>query len=127
MYHLDNKKSPIYSLIDYERKSTTFDDERITSMINNLYSGNMFMYATSTGKINICDLRERSDFHNKASITLDNTARSSKHSSSVFSKWVSSVSDAKFVQNPYHIFSRDYLSVKLWDLRGSSSSMDFRH
>ena len=97
MFHLERKQSSIYSLIDYERKSTTFDDERITSMTNNHYNGNMFLYTTSSGKINICDLRERSDFHARATLTLDCCSKSSKLSSDVFKKWVCNVSEAKFV------------------------------
>ena len=39
MFHLERKESSIFSLVDYERKSTTFEDERITYMTNNRFSG----------------------------------------------------------------------------------------
>ena len=39
MFNIDRKEGSIYSLIDYERKSSTFEDERITHMTNNPYSG----------------------------------------------------------------------------------------
>lgn len=34
-----------------------------------------------------------------------------------FKKWLNYVSGAYFLQNGYHIVSRDYLTVKLWDIR----------
>ena len=40
--------------------------------------------------------------------------------SSVTDQEVNAVSDAKFVPNTYYIVSRDFLSVKLWDLRKAS-------
>ena len=86
----------------------------------------MFLYTTSNGKINLCDLREKSDFHGRASLTLETSGKSSKISANVFSKWINSVSEAKFVQNPNVLYSRDYLSVKLWDLRTAQSSFDSR-
>ena len=84
----------------------------------------MFLYTTSTGKINICDLREKSDFHNRPSLVMETNLRNSKLTTNIFNKWINSVSEAKFVSNPYLLFSRDYLSVKLWDLRQVSNAAE---
>ena len=122
MYNIEYKDRPIYNLIDYERKNTTFDDERITSTVFNPHNPSLFLYTTSNGKINICDLRERSDFHQRATLTFETSGKSAKLSSNVFSKWLNCVSSAKFSHNPTQLFSRDYLSVKMWDLRAAQSN-----
>ena len=83
----------------------------------------MFLYTTSFGKINICDLRERSDFHKRPSLLLETVTKGSKLSSNVFSKWTNSVAQARFVPNSNFLVSRDYLSVKLWDMRAASSDI----
>lgn len=80
------------------------------------------MYTTSNGKINICDLRESSDFHKRPSLTLETNSKSSRHGSDVFKKWLNCVSSASFVSDPNLLFSRDYLSVKMWDLRAAHAS-----
>ena len=124
MFHIEKSQSQIYNLIDYERKSTTVEDEMITNLTVNPFNSSMLLFTTSTGKINMCDLRERSEFSKRPSLVLENTHKNSKLSSNVFSKWINSVSEAKFVSNPYQIFSRDYLSVKLWDIRGAQSDFE---
>ena len=80
------------------------------------------MYTTSTGKINVCDFRENSDFHNKPSIVFDSGIKTSGGKASVFNKWTNSVSDARFIEGNYQVVSRDFLNVKLWDLRATSTA-----
>jgi WD40 repeat protein len=81
----------------------------------------VFLYATTSGKINVCDVREHSDFHKRPSLLLDCAPKLNGGKASVFNKWTSSVSDARFVADS-QVVTRDYLSVKLWDLRQASSS-----
>jgi hypothetical protein len=56
------------------------------------------MYTTSTGKINVCDFRENSDFHGKASVSFDIGQKALGTKASVFNKWTNCVSDARFVE-----------------------------
>ena len=122
LWNVDKTVGQVYNLIDYERRNPSFGDERILSAKFNPESGCTFLYTTSKGRINICDLRERSNFHKKASTQLQVNS-SSVGGNSVFCHWVDSVSDAKFVPNSNCIVSRDYMTVKLWDLRyGGNSS-----
>ena len=121
LWNIEKTNDTVYSLVDYERRHSTFEDERITSAKFNQNSGCSFLYTTSTGKINICDLRERSDFHSRPSLQLEVGFKNNGLRSHVFNKWVDCVSEAKFVPGTTQVVSRDYMSVKLWDLRSASS------
>lgn len=127
MFNLHRSKDPIFQLIDYDRKAPSIDEERITSMT---YSGNtsdIFLYTTSTGKINVCDLRMNSEFMTRPTMSFDVIGKNSRLNSNIFNKWTNCVSMAKFSSTPNQIFSRDYLSVKLWDMRMSSCSSESRN
>ena len=121
LWNVEKKNDTVYNLVDYERRHSTFEDERITSAAFNQTSGCVFLYTTSTGKINICDMRERSDFHARPSLQLEVSFKNNGLRSHVFNKWVDCVSEAKFVAGTHQIASRDYMSVKLWDLRSATS------
>ena len=121
LWNIEKTNDTVYNLVDYERRHSAFEDERITSAAFNKNQGCVFLYTTSTGKINICDLRERSDFHTRSSLTLEISFKNNGLRSQIFNKWVDCVSEAKFVPGTHQIVSRDYMSVKLWDLRNTSS------
>ena len=122
LFNLERQDAKIYNLVDYERRHSSFADERITSARFNQSHGSVFMYTTSTGKINVCDFRENSDFHTKPSLCFDIATKTASAKTSVFSKWTNCISDARFIENTNQIVSRDYLSVKLWDMRTAGST-----
>ena len=68
LWNIEKTVDSVYNLIDYERRNPTLEDERIMYAEFNKNSGYTFLYTTSTGHINNCDLRERSDFHSYASL-----------------------------------------------------------
>jgi hypothetical protein len=77
----------------------------------------VFMYATDSGFIHICDLRESSDFTNNSSLVLDVGCNNKNKSYSEFKNAVSAV---QFVGNDLNkIVSRDLLTVKVWDIRNT--------
>lgn len=80
------------------------------------------MYTTTSGKINVCDFRENSDFHKKPSVCFNTSQQAVGGKASVFNKWTNCVSDARFIDSTTQVVSRDYLSVKLWDLRATSNN-----
>lgn len=115
--HGDNRKT-IQNLVDYDRKAAGPDDERMTfAKFHN--TSPVLVYSTNTGKINVCDLRERSSFHNKPSLSFE--VQTGKGLGNIFGKWINCVSSATFVGDR-QLVSRDYTSVKLWDLRATSLS-----
>eukprot|EP00094_Tigriopus_californicus_P003983 TCALIF_03836-PA protein Name:"Similar to tws Protein phosphatase PP2A 55 kDa regulatory subunit (Drosophila melanogaster)" AED:0.09 eAED:0.09 QI:486/0.88/0.8/1/0.88/0.8/10/671/416 len=74
---------------------------------------NLFVYSSSKGTIRLCDMREAAlcDSHAKMfEEPEDPTNRS------FFSEIISSISDVKFSNSGRYMISRDYLSVKVWDL-----------
>ncbi|XP_012943967.1 serine/threonine-protein phosphatase 2A 55 kDa regulatory subunit B alpha isoform [Aplysia californica] len=74
---------------------------------------NMFVYSSSKGSIRLCDMREQAlcDKHAKLfEEPEDPTTRS------FFSEIISSISDVKFSHSGRYMITRDYLSVKVWDL-----------
>jgi serine/threonine-protein phosphatase 2A regulatory subunit B len=74
---------------------------------------NHFVYSSSKGTIRLCDMRQAAlcDTHAKLfEEPEDPTNRS------FFSEIISSISDVKFSNSGRYMISRDYLSVKVWDL-----------
>ena len=113
MWHIERGAGAVFNLVDQENDKQS---DHITSTSFNKDSGCIFLYTKSSGNINICDLRERSDFHRDGpSLTLESSSYNPLKSS--YSKWIDCVSDAQFVPNSQSIISRDYAKVKLWDLR----------
>ena len=120
LWNIERTNNVVYNLVDYDRKKSTPEDMRINSAVFSQNSDNLFLYTTSSGQINLCDLRERSDFHEYSSLTFVNPK--SNHTSHM-----QSVSEAKFVPGSQNIVSRDLMTVKLWDLRSASSAHDTKH
>lgn len=92
---------------------------------------NLFMYSSSKGTIKLADMRESAlcDQHAKcASGPLFMWALASKAHATVFeeeedptqksffSEIISSISDVKFSKDGRYILSRDYLTLKIWDI-----------
>ena len=68
LWSIEKTRDEVYNLVDYERRNPEHHDERVMCAEFNKSSGFTFLYTTSTGKINICDLREKSDFHSRPSV-----------------------------------------------------------
>ncbi|KAK9765938.1 protein phosphatase 2A regulatory subunit cdc55 [Basidiobolus ranarum] len=74
---------------------------------------NMFMYSSSKGSIKLCDMREAALCDRYAKIFEEEEDPSSR---SFFSEIISSISDVKFSTDGRYILSRDYLTLKIWDI-----------
>jgi len=80
-----------------------------------------FVYSSSKGTIRLCDMRQQAlcDNHSKMfEEPEDPTNRS------FFSEIISSISDVKFSHNGRYLLTRDYLSVKVWDLHMDSKPIE---
>jgi len=84
-------------MVDFERSKEKAAQELITSARFNQTQGTVFLYTTTLGKINVCDFRENSDFHKRATLTLDAATKPASSKSSVFNKWTNCVSSARFL------------------------------
>merc|ERR1712076_227237 len=82
---------------------------------------NHFVYSSSKGTIRLCDMRQAAlcDTHAKLfEEPEDPTNRS------FFSEIISSISDVKFSNSGRYMLTRDYLSVKVWDLNMESKPIE---
>lgn len=82
---------------------------------------NMFVYSSSKGSIRLCDMRSQAlcDQHAKLFEEPEDPANKS-----FFSEIISSISDVKFSHNGRYLITRDYLSVKVWDLHMDSKPIE---
>ncbi|CAG8536765.1 464_t:CDS:2, partial [Paraglomus brasilianum] len=74
---------------------------------------NLFMYSSSKGTIKLSDMRAAAlcDRHAKLFEEQEDPANRS-----FFSEIISSISDVKFSKDGRYILSRDYLTLKIWDI-----------
>ncbi|CAG8506137.1 7616_t:CDS:2 [Diversispora eburnea] len=74
---------------------------------------NLFMYSSSKGTIKLSDMRTAAlcDQHSKMFEEQEDPANKS-----FFSEIISSISDVKFSRDGRYILSRDYLTLKIWDI-----------
>jgi serine/threonine-protein phosphatase 2A regulatory subunit B len=93
---------------------------------------NVFMYSSSKSNIKLADMRDSAlcDKHAKCAspylvfdgLTLSPTfiagfeEEEDPTNRSFFSEIISSISDVKFSRDGRYILSRDYLSLKIWDI-----------
>ncbi|CAI2314537.1 unnamed protein product [Caenorhabditis sp. 36 PRJEB53466] len=82
---------------------------------------NWFVYSSSKGSIRLCDMRDRALCDAYAKIFEEPEDPQSR---SFFSEIIASVSDVKFSHNGRYLLTRDYLTVKVWDLNMESQPVE---
>ncbi|XP_032168613.1 serine/threonine-protein phosphatase 2A 55 kDa regulatory subunit B delta isoform isoform X3 [Mustela erminea] len=82
---------------------------------------NVLVYSSSKGTIRLCDMRSSAlcDRHSKFFEEPEDPS-----SRSFFSEIISSISDVKFSHSGRYMMTRDYLSVKVWDLNMESRPVE---
>eukprot|EP00002_Diphylleia_rotans_P000837 TRINITY_DN1044_c0_g1_i1.p1 TRINITY_DN1044_c0_g1~~TRINITY_DN1044_c0_g1_i1.p1 ORF type:complete len:473 (-),score=109.79 TRINITY_DN1044_c0_g1_i1:524-1942(-) len=78
---------------------------------------NLFMYSSSKGSIKLGDMRQAAlcDHHSKVFEEEEDPSNKS-----FFSEIISSISDVKFSRDGRFILSRDYMTLKIWDVNMES-------
>ncbi|KZW00047.1 protein phosphatase 2A regulatory B subunit [Exidia glandulosa HHB12029] len=74
---------------------------------------NLFMYSSSKGTIKLADMRDSALCDRHAKLFEEEEDPTNR---SFFSEIISSISDVKFSQDGRYILSRDYLTLKIWDV-----------
>ncbi|KAJ1909766.1 protein phosphatase 2A regulatory subunit cdc55 [Tieghemiomyces parasiticus] len=74
---------------------------------------NLFMYSSSKGTIKLCDMRDSALCDSHAQLYEVQEDPSVKN---FFSEIISSISDVKFSQDGRFILSRDYMTLRVWDV-----------
>lgn len=106
-----------FNIVDV--KPTNMEDltEVITSAEFHPTHCNMLAYSSSKGSIRLVDLRQSAlcDSYSKLF-----EVREAPGSKSFFTEIIASISDIKFANDGRHMLSRDYMTLKLWDINMDS-------
>jgi len=110
--------SQSFNIVDIKPTNMEELTEVITAAEFHPQQCNIFMYSSSKGTIKLADLRAAAlcDQHSKLFEEEEDPANKS-----FFSEIISSISDIKFSRDGQYIVARDYLSLKLWDIRKEAS------
>lgn len=108
-----NIQDQSFNIVDIKPANMEELTEVITAAEFHPVSCNQFMYASSKGTIKLADMRQRAlcDEHVKQFEQEEDAS-----SRSFFSEIISSISDVRFSHDGRYIVSRDYLTVKIWDV-----------
>ncbi|KAK3686569.1 protein phosphatase 2A regulatory subunit cdc55 [Vermiconidia calcicola] len=108
-----NIQDQSFNIVDIKPANMEELTEVITAAEFHPQSCNWFMYASSKGTIKLADMREKAlcDQHAKQFEQEEDPS-----SRSFFSEIISSISDVRFSYDGRYILSRDYLTVKIWDV-----------
>jgi len=106
-----------FNIVDIKPVNMEELTEVITSAEFHPQHCNIFMYSSSKGTIKLGDMRAAAlcDAHAKVFEEEEDPANKS-----FFSEIISSISDIKFSKDGRYILSRDYLTLKLWDINMDS-------
>lgn len=103
-----------FNMVDLKPSNMEDLSEVITASEFHPTHCNTFIYGSSKGCVRMGDMREAAlcDQHSKSF-----QVRPEVEGKSFFSEIISSVSDIKFSPDGTHILSRDFMTLKLWDVR----------
>ncbi|XP_052151981.1 serine/threonine protein phosphatase 2A 55 kDa regulatory subunit B beta isoform-like [Oryza glaberrima] len=106
-----------FNIIDV--KPTNMEDltEVITSAEFHPTHCNTLAYSSSKGSIRLVDLRQSALCDTHSQLFEQHEAPGSR---SFFTEIIASISDIKFSKDGRHILSRDYMTLKLWDINMNS-------
>nr|CAB3473481.1 unnamed protein product [Digitaria exilis] len=98
-------------------RSAASANEVITSAEFHPTHCNTLAYSSSKGSIRLVDLRQSALCDTHSQIFEQHEALGSR---SFFTEIIASISDIKFSKDGRHILSRDYMTLKLWDVKMNS-------
>ncbi|KAK8274328.1 hypothetical protein V6Z11_D10G067400 [Gossypium hirsutum] len=106
-----------FNIVDVKPANMEDLTEVITSAEFHPTHCNMLAYSSSKGSIRLIDLRQSAlcDFH--AKLFEEPEAPGSR---SFFTEIIASISDIKFAKDGRYMLSRDYMTLKLWDINMDS-------
>jgi serine/threonine-protein phosphatase 2A regulatory subunit B len=116
LWHVNYVKDS-HTVVDIKPANMEDLSEVITSSSFHPTQCHTFMYSSSKGTIKLGDLRQSSTCNSFAKSFDVEEDPSSK---TFFSEIIASVSDAKFSPDGRFILSRDYMTLKIWDIKMES-------
>ncbi|XP_073116622.1 serine/threonine protein phosphatase 2A 55 kDa regulatory subunit B beta isoform isoform X2 [Elaeis guineensis] len=106
-----------FNIVDVKPANMEDLTEVITSAEFHPTHCNMLAYSSSKGSIRLIDLRQSALCDNHFKLFEEHEAPVPK---SFFTEIIASISDIKFAKDGRHILSRDYMTLKLWDINMDS-------
>ncbi|XP_058081792.1 serine/threonine protein phosphatase 2A 55 kDa regulatory subunit B beta isoform-like isoform X2 [Magnolia sinica] len=106
-----------FNIVDVKPVNMEDLTEVITSAEFHPTHCNMLAYSSSKGTIRLIDMRQSALCDRYAKLFEEQEASSSR---SFFTEIIASISDIKFGKDGRYILSRDYMTLKLWDLNMES-------
>eukprot|EP01018_Ginkgo_biloba_P008821 Gb_17005 [translate_table: standard] len=107
-----------FNILDIKPANMEDLTEVITSAEFHPTHCNMLAYSTSKGSIRLVDMRQSALCDKHSKVFEEQEAPGSR---SFFTEIIASISDIKFATDGRYILSRDYMTLKLWDLNMESS------
>ncbi|ANZ75046.1 Protein phosphatase PP2A regulatory subunit B [Komagataella phaffii CBS 7435] len=109
-----------FNIVDIKPVNMEELTEVITSAEFHPENCNLFMYSSSKGTIKLADMRVSSLCDNYSKV-FEECIDPTNHN--FFTEITSSISDVKFSPNGKYIVSRDYMTVKIWDVAMESEPL----
>mmetsp|Transcript_38794 Transcript_38794/g.91624 ORF Transcript_38794/g.91624 Transcript_38794/m.91624 type:complete len:469 (+) Transcript_38794:203-1609(+) len=106
-----------FNIVDIKPANMEELTEVITAATCHPQHSNIFLWSNSRGSIRMADTRSQALCDNHAKLFEEEEDPSRR---SFFSEIISSINDVKFSKDGRHILSRDYMSLKLWDVNMES-------
>ncbi|XP_058068044.1 serine/threonine protein phosphatase 2A 55 kDa regulatory subunit B beta isoform-like [Magnolia sinica] len=106
-----------FNIVDVKPSNMEDLTEVITSAEFHPTHCNTLAYSSSKGSIRLIDLRQSALCDNHSKLFEEQEAPGSR---SFFTEIIASISDIKFGKDGRHILSRDYMTLKLWDINMDS-------
>lgn len=105
--------SQSFNIVDI--KPTNMEDltEVITSAEFHPYQCHLLAYSSSKGTVRLLDMRQSALCDRHSKLFEEQEAPGNR---SFFSEIIASISDVKFSRNGRYLLSRDYMTLKLWDI-----------
>ncbi|XWS70262.1 hypothetical protein CRYUN_Cryun03dG0033500 [Craigia yunnanensis] len=106
-----------FNIVDVKPANMEDLTEVITSAEFHSKQCNMLAYSSSKGSIRLIDMRQPALCDTHSILFEDQEAPGTR---SCFTEIIASISDIKFAKDGRHILSRDYMTLKLWDINMDS-------
>ncbi|KAI4893711.1 hypothetical protein NFI96_012170 [Prochilodus magdalenae] len=123
LWHLEitNRSFTVLDIVDIKPANMEELTEVITAAEFHPHQCNTFVYSSSKGSIRLCDMRAAALCDNHSKFFEEPEDPSNR---SFFSEIISSISDVKFSHSGRYLMTRDYLTVKVWDLNMESKPLE---
>ncbi|ORZ40782.1 hypothetical protein BCR44DRAFT_52752 [Catenaria anguillulae PL171] len=108
-----NVSDQSFNIVDIKPANMEELTEVITAAEFHPVNCNLFMYSISKGAIRLADMRDSALCDRNSKVFEEPEDEANK---SFFTEIISSVADVKFSADGRYILSRDYMTLKLWDI-----------